>query len=163
MEGATSSTRIAIISAPSVFVQLHNMLSGAGDKADRPSITLLEHDSRFNVFPDFVYYDFEQPTKLDPAMKGIYDRLLVDPPFLSDDCQTKVAMTVRWLAKPAQKQATIADGARLVVCTGERMEPVIHRLYPGIRTTTFEPAHAHGLGNEFRTYANYESKSWAIR
>lgn len=25
---------------------------------------LLEHDQRFSVFPEFVFYDFQQPLKL---------------------------------------------------------------------------------------------------
>lgn len=33
-------------------------------KTDRPELTLLEHDSRFELFPEFVYYDFQQPLKL---------------------------------------------------------------------------------------------------
>ena len=156
-----------MISAPSVFVALQNILSvqqeDSQDAAQRPTIALLEHDSRFHVFPNFTFYDFEQPLKLDPALKGSFDRLLVDPPFLSTDCQTKVAMTIRWLAKPMHKGQSAEIRPRMVVCTGERMEQVVHRLYPDIKTTTFEPTHAHGLGNEFRTYANYESKSWAFR
>jgi hypothetical protein len=81
---------------------------------------LLEHDSRFSVFPEFVPYDFAQPIKLPgmtsrevpqsscvvllfiPAdqlsaavveLKGSADRIICDPPFLSEDCQTKGEIT----------------------------------------------------------------------
>jgi putative N6-adenine methyltransferase len=30
---------------------------------------LLEHDDRFGVFPEFVFYDFQQPLKL-PGKSG---------------------------------------------------------------------------------------------
>lgn len=30
----------------------------------KPQLTLLEHDNRFGVFPEFVFYDFMQPVKL---------------------------------------------------------------------------------------------------
>lgn len=33
----------------------------------KPSLALLEHDHRFGVFPEFVFYDFMQPVKL-PGM-----------------------------------------------------------------------------------------------
>jgi hypothetical protein len=68
---------------------------------DRPQVHLLEFDRRFEVFREFTFYDFEKPTTL-PSMnltldianiivefKGAFDRLLCDPPFLSEACQTK--------------------------------------------------------------------------
>ncbi len=50
------------------------------------------------------------------------------------------------------------DPTRLIVCTGERMESLVTKLYKpfGLRTTTYEPTHARGLSNEFYCYANFE-------
>ena len=63
-------------------------------------------------------------------------------------------MTVRWLSKEANAQHLV----KVIVCTGERMESLILKLYPGIQTTNFEPQHAQGrLSNEFRCYTNFES------
>lgn len=50
---------------------------------------MLEIDERFNVFKEFVHYDFEKALQLPAELKGSFDRIIVDPPFLSDDCQTK--------------------------------------------------------------------------
>lgn len=55
----------------------------------RPKLVLLEHDRRFSVFPEFVFYDFAQPLDLPAHLKGRADRLVCDPPFLSEDCQAK--------------------------------------------------------------------------
>ncbi|KAK7727865.1 Protein-lysine N-methyltransferase efm5 [Diaporthe eres] len=149
LDGATSETSIAVVSTPSVFVALKNIL---------PILTLLEHDYRFGVFSEFLFYDFMQPVKLPANLKGSVDRIICDPPFLSDDCQTKTALTVRWMAKPA------AD-VRLMVSTGERMEDLVTKLYRsfGIKTTDYEPAHARGLSNEFFCYANFDSEVWKWR
>lgn len=39
---------------------------------------------------DFITYDFTKPLRGLPAeLKGKFDRVLMDPPFLSEDCQTK--------------------------------------------------------------------------
>ena len=71
---------------------------------------------------------------------------------------------MRWLSKPSSP--TPAPQPRLIVCTGERMESLVLKLYgggggtTGVRTTTFEPAHARGLGNEFYCYANFECGAW---
>ncbi|KAL9075437.1 MAG: hypothetical protein Q9157_004016 [Trypethelium eluteriae] len=60
------------------------------EASERPMIVLLEYDERFGVFKqEFVHYDFQQPLKLPVDLKGSFDRLICDPPFLSEDCQTK--------------------------------------------------------------------------
>jgi hypothetical protein len=69
---------------------------------------LLEFDERFAVFKDdFSFYDYKQPIKLDgkapqqwldnrnannnkiASLKGSFDRIICDPPFLNEDCQSK--------------------------------------------------------------------------
>ncbi|KAL5404716.1 hypothetical protein PMIN06_012481 [Paraphaeosphaeria minitans] len=158
LEGATDDTRIAVVSAPSTFIQLKNLLA-SGAYTHKPYLTLLEYDTRFNVFKEFVPYDFEAPLKLPAELKGSFDAVIVDPPFLSDDCQTKAALTVRWLSRSWTPGSA---GVKLIACTGERMESLVTRLYAnvGVRTTDFEVRHAKGLSNEFRCYANFECGAW---
>ena len=72
-------------------------------------------------------------------------------------------MTVRWLSKPALLGAELPR-PKIVVCTGERMEELVLKLYPGIATTTFDPQHAQSrLSNDFRVYANFEDEAWSWR
>ncbi|KAL8697499.1 MAG: hypothetical protein Q9224_002281 [Gallowayella concinna] len=138
LKDSTNNTRIAIVSAPSVFIQIKNRLELTGNEgsvSDTPQVTLLEFDQRFSVFKEFVHYDFQSPIKL----PGERARLV----------SVDLALT------------TIAAEAQVVVCTGERMEELVHKLYRGIRTTTFRPKHAQGrLSNDFRCYANFESEVW---
>ena len=154
----TADSYIAVVSAPSVFLQLKN-LSTELEPSKRPQMTLLEFDDRFGVFKEFVKYDFEQPTKLPIELKGNFDIIICDPPFLSEDCQTKAALTARWLSKNSND---LASPVKMVVCTGERMESLIHKLYAkaGVRTTDFDVVHAKGLSNEFRCYSNFECDTW---
>ncbi|OLN87651.1 Protein-lysine N-methyltransferase EFM5 [Colletotrichum chlorophyti] len=160
LDGADDKTTIAVVSAPSAFVALRNLLNMRDQSLGRPKVILLEHDMRFNVFPEFVFYDFQQPFKLPAELKGSVDRVVCDPPFLSEDCQTKAAMTVRWMMKP-----DAGTEGRVIVCTGERMEGLVTKVYKalGVRTTTFEPKHARGLSNEFYCYASFECKDWKWR
>ncbi|KAK4156820.1 putative N6-adenine methyltransferase-domain-containing protein [Chaetomidium leptoderma] len=162
LDGATADMTVAVVSAPSVFVALKNILDATPPEEARPKLVLLEHDRRFAVFPEFVFYDFAQPLELPDHLKATCDRIILDPPFLNEDCQTKAALTVRWLSKPPS-----VDGQqpRLLVCTGERMEVIVLRLYKplGLRTTDYEPVHARCLNNEFYCYANFESDSWEWR
>lgn len=61
----------------------------SGEIKCRPQITLLEYDERFAVFKEFVRYDFEKAIQLPAELKGSFDAIICDPPFLSQDCQTK--------------------------------------------------------------------------
>lgn len=126
-------------------------------------------------------------------MKGTIDHIICDPPFLSEECQTKgetscttqistrdchltmpskAALTVRWLSRswgisPAasivcSKKPRANLASRLIICTGERMDTLVNRLYrpQGIATTSFMPEHAKGLSNEFCCYANFTCSDW---
>ncbi|MCJ1256360.1 hypothetical protein MMC24_004181 [Lignoscripta atroalba] len=79
LEGATRETSIAVVSAPSVFIQMKNLLAsqepctlfpkGLWRQASQAHPTtsrvcLLEFDGRFGVFKEFVHYDFQSPLKL---------------------------------------------------------------------------------------------------
>ncbi|KAI1826590.1 putative N6-adenine methyltransferase-domain-containing protein [Xylaria intraflava] len=156
LDGTSDDSVIAIVSTPSVFVALKKIMAGAGYTGPKPKTFLLEHDTRFAVFPEFVYYDFAQPFNLPANLKGTVDRMICDPPFLSEDCQTKMAMTMRWLARK-----TATEQPRVLVCTGERMAGLIAKLYGplGVRVTTYVPVHS-GLKNEFYCYANFECGAW---
>lgn len=163
LEDATESSAIAVVSAPSVYVALRNILAEQVTAA-KPKLRLLEFDRRFEVVgSDFEFYDFQNPLRLPASLKGQFDRIICDPPFLSEDCQTKTALTARFLAKtwsPSSEQVL-----RFISCTGERMESNILRLYQtiGVKTTTFEPEHSKGLSNEFRCYSNFECDVWKWR
>jgi hypothetical protein len=61
----------------------------SGEYKCRPEIKLLQYDERFAMFKEFVQYDFEKASQLRPEMKGVFDRIIYDPPFLSEDGQTK--------------------------------------------------------------------------
>ncbi|KAF2214194.1 hypothetical protein CERZMDRAFT_90289 [Cercospora zeae-maydis SCOH1-5] len=164
LKGATDSSAIAVVSAPSVYVALRNIIA-EDEKAPRPQLCLLEYDRRFKVVgSDFEFYDFQHPLCISPALKGKFDRIICDPPFLSADCQTKTALTARYLAKTWSDDES-REGLRFISCTGERMESTILRLYAkiGVKTTTFEPEHSKGLSNEFRCYANFECDTWSWR
>lgn len=80
-----------------------------------------------------------------------------------------VALTIRWLARPAATKAAAAvpgskPAFRMISCTGERMETLlVTKLYRslGLRTTDYEPVHARCLNNEFYCYANFECDRWS--
>lgn len=52
---------------------------------------------------------------------------------------------------------TPVEKTKLIVCTGERMESLVAKVYKafGLKTTSYDPVHARGLSNEFYCYSNF--------
>jgi hypothetical protein len=94
--------RIACISCPTLYRQLKSSMP------HNCSAVCLEYDTRFRIFgKDFVPYDYNQPLDLPPEFEGAFDIVVADPPFLSEECLRKTALTVRYLMKK-----------NVIVCTG---------------------------------------------
>ncbi|KAL7271207.1 Protein-lysine N-methyltransferase efm5 [Rhizina undulata] len=164
LDGAKEDALIGVVSAPSVYVKIQE-LKAIGRIPKNIKVHLLEFDERFNLFEDFIRYDFQQPFNLPAHLKNKFDRILLDPPFLSNDCQTKAALTVRWMTKPwtAPKKGGSSEpdpAVRIMVCTGERMRELVEKLYrpAGVRGTSFDVQHANGLSNEFMLYSSFQSE-----
>ncbi|CAG8516934.1 14017_t:CDS:2 [Racocetra fulgida] len=131
--------RVACISTPTVFVKLKSITP-----PPKRSIYLFEFDTRFDIYgSDFFQYDYKTPTKFRDCSKlrNTFDFIVVDPPFLSEDCFTKTMITVRWLGKK--------ETCKILLCTGAVMQDLADRLIKA-RMTSFYPQHQGGLANEFR-------------
>ena len=110
------------------------------------NLVVFEFDRRFDAFGDeFVFYDYNEPLNFNPDLVAKFDFLIVDPPFLSNECWTKTSQSVMSLAKPNSK---------ILVCTGLIMQPFIEAEL-NCFLTKFKPKHSNGLSNEFGCFANY--------
>ena len=75
-------------------------------------MTLFEYDERFSAFgSDFVSYDYKDPLNFPHKLIESYDLVIADPPFLSEECLTKTASTIKSLTK-----------GKILICTGEYLE-----------------------------------------
>ncbi|CCD27452.1 protein-lysine N-methyltransferase NDAI_0K02610 [Naumovozyma dairenensis CBS 421] len=165
LEGADEDTVIAVVSAPSVYAAIQKR---PDSEIPTKHIYLFEYDKRFELLAGkehFVFYDYKTPDEFDSDIKGKVDRLLIDPPFLNENCQTKSSITAKTLLAPKGdgNNAKTKNGVlkhRLMSCTGERMHEIISKVYPDTKITTFLPEHGNGLSNEFRCYANFECSHW---
>ncbi|XP_046697906.1 EEF1A lysine methyltransferase 1 isoform X2 [Silurus meridionalis] len=118
IQQAGKQGRIACISAPSVYQKLKQLESENVDGSHCVSAVLLEFDRRFTAY---------------------------DPPYLSEECLSKVAVTVKYLTK-----------SKILLCTGAIMEEHARKLMD-VKICSYLPKHNHNLANEFRCYVNYES------
>lgn len=70
---------------------------------------LFEFDKRFSIYgSDYVFYDYNEPMQFDKELLNSFDLVVVDPPFLSEECLTKSLETTKCLTKK-----------HMMLCTGE--------------------------------------------
>lgn len=100
--------RIACVSAPSVYQKLKQ---GVVDGSHLVTAVILEYDHRFAAYgDDFIFYDYSEPLALSSSVpEQSFDVVLADPPYLSEECLAKVALTIKYLSK-----------GKVLLCTGER-------------------------------------------
>ncbi|XP_062258546.1 EEF1A lysine methyltransferase 1 isoform X2 [Platichthys flesus] len=136
--------RVVCVSAPSVYQKLKQ---GVVDGSERLSAVVLEYDRRFATYgDDFIFYDYKQPLSLPPSLAPqSFDVVLADPPYLSEECLSKVAQTIKYLSK-----------GKVLLCTGAMMENLAKELL-GVKKCSFLPQHNRNLSNEFRCFVNYPS------
>lgn len=54
-----------------------------------------------------MFYDYKTPLEIPRTNANSYDLVIADPPFLSEECLTKTAVTIKYLAKQ-----------KIILCTG---------------------------------------------
>lgn len=93
-------------------------------------------------------YDYRKAstdnTYLD-EFEHFYDIIIVDPPYLSEECVQNVAITVDKLKKPTSE---------IILCSGDLVSDWAKQ-YLGLNKCTYRPQHVRNLANEFRSYANF--------
>ncbi|KAF9922091.1 hypothetical protein FBU30_007825 [Linnemannia zychae] len=150
LDNTDKDSLVCCISSPTAYVKLMSM-----NPPTQSNHFLFEYDTRFDVYGrQFIHYDYSHPLefRLAPELKSSIDFMVVDPPFLSEECLTKTLETVRFLLK---------EGGKVVLCTGAVMEAIAAK--DGLNLTTFHPGHQNGLSNDFRCYVNYKSERFPLK
>ncbi|KAH0568209.1 EEF1A lysine methyltransferase 1 [Cotesia glomerata] len=130
--------KIALISCPTLYRALKK---NAGSR----QIKIFEYDTRFSVYgSDFIPFDYKFPLHVPKEMASDFDLVIADPPFLSEECLTKTAVTIKFLSKK-----------NILLCTGSMMADLAERLL-NVNKCDFQPHHKNNLANEFSCYANFD-------
>lgn len=104
---------IACLSSPTAYKKLREL------KPDSVTLKCLEYDTRFQVYgDDFLLYDYKEPLKFPKDWKNWFDLVIADPPFLSEECLCKTAVSIKYLAKD-----------KIILCTGICIYFFIYNVY----------------------------------
>ncbi|PSN32513.1 EEF1A lysine methyltransferase 1 [Blattella germanica] len=136
---AGSNGKIALVSCPTLYKTLKS-------QSPNHEVSLFEFDKRFAAYgEDFILYDYKSPLDIPRHLAGRFDVVVADPPFLSEECLTKTAVTIKFLAK-----------SKIILCTGAKMEELACRLLD-VKRSEFQPRHKNNLANEFCCFINYDT------
>ncbi|EFA82444.1 hypothetical protein PPL_04869 [Heterostelium album PN500] len=137
--------RVLFLSTPSIFKAVYQ----DEQLASQLDFHLFEYDKRFQVFGErFRVYDYRDPLGFPKKYKASFDYICFDPPFLSQECMEKVALSINALSHANTK---------LLVLTGRIQWPHIQRLFANMRICKFVPEHPR-LQNDFFCCSNYASE-----
>jgi len=132
----------ALVSTPSVYFSL--------PEDARQRCKVLDYDRQWESDPGYVFYDFNAPVDLPPELRGAFDFVLVDPPFITHEVWTKYAETTRFLVR---------EGGRILCTTINENDGMMQELL-GTTPVLFRPS-IPNLVYQYSVYTNYSSEGLA--
>lgn len=139
----------AFISTPSLFFAL--------PRAERTNCRVLDIDMKLAASSpkEFVYYDYNSPSKIPDELRGAFSAVVIDPPFITKDVWEKYAQAAKLL---------LAGGAGLVMATTvvENASLLEELLGPGLKPNAFLPSIPH-LPYQYALYTNFETPEFSVR
>ena len=137
----------AFLSCPSLYFALK-------DDTVRQLSKVFEYDRQWDKDPGFVFYDYNKPEEFNIALYGEFDVVVIDPPFITEECWKCYAETARRLLAPGGKVicTTIVENegimAELLGCTPVAFRPSIPNLVYQYNTyTSYHPTKHLEVGN----------------
>eukprot|EP01062_Namystynia_karyoxenos_P061979 TRINITY_DN5478_c0_g1_i1.p1 TRINITY_DN5478_c0_g1~~TRINITY_DN5478_c0_g1_i1.p1 ORF type:complete len:428 (+),score=197.77 TRINITY_DN5478_c0_g1_i1:90-1286(+) len=134
---AQSSKGAAFISTPSLYFSLPE-----GEL--RSKCKVLEFDRQWEKDPGFVFYDYRKPEEVPIALFGAFDYIVIDPPFITEEC---------WKAYAATARLLLAEGGKLLCTTIAENAPFMKGLL-GVERVEFRPS-IPSLVYQYETFTNY--------
>jgi hypothetical protein len=138
--------RVAFVSCPSAYIAAREIVD------DETEPMVFEFDRRFgDEYGDaFCFFDFNHPEKIPEDLRGTFDYVMADPPYLDPNCMRLTIEAMRLLAR---------DPETTPMCYNSGAVMAEHvAAFAGWRECRFHPEHASNLQNEFSCFTNYDAK-----
>ena len=127
---------MACVSTPSIYFSL--------PPSQKANATLFDLDEAFARRSSFVKYDFDYPEAIPEPLRGTFDLVVIDPPFITQEVWEKYAEAARLLLVPE---------GRLILSTICENEAMLQALL-GVHPVEFRPS-IPNLVYQYSFYANY--------
>lgn len=138
---SSETKQIALLSCPSLYEDMTKTNSNA-------NVLLFEFDDRFSIYKEhFIHYDYtlaDDENYLSDYNQS-FDIIIADPPFLSEECISKIALLIKRFARVDTK---------IILCSGEKVHEWAKQ-FMDLDECNFKPKHNRNLANEFTSFANF--------
>ena len=169
-EQAGDNRVIAFLSTPSLYFSMPEPI--------RARSFVLDYDKKWEADRGFVFYDFNEPEALPPALLHSCDIIVIDPPFITHEVWQKYAVTARLLAVAADCANTGRQGkgpgpgpgqgtdspkapAKVLGTTVIENGPLLLEIL-GLSPTAFQPS-IPNLVYQYNLFTSYESSVFAVK
>jgi hypothetical protein len=85
----TQAIKIAFLSTPSLYFSCSPEF--------RTNCKVFDYDKKWENDKGFVHYDFNSPLDMPTDLKGAFDMVVIDAPFITSDVLGKYATTTKYL------------------------------------------------------------------
>ena len=113
-----------------------------------------QFDKSWESCSGYHFYDYNDPTKVDESCRGVFDLIVIDPPFISQSVWENYATTARLLGKNNEDTSIIA--------TTVDENAVLMKALFNCKPTLFRPSIPH-LVYQYSVFANFSSNVLAER
>ena len=152
-ESGLAEVGVACLACPSMFKALRAIGVPLWIR-----LVLFEVDPRFSVFGDaFVLYDYNRPLDFPAALRGTFDVIALDPPFLQRACLAAFADTVASLKRVSGAGEPVEGCTRVLLCTGTVMARAARELL-AVHPVRLHVGHANRLSNPFSLFVSYDDE-----
>mmetsp|Transcript_20915 Transcript_20915/g.37665 ORF Transcript_20915/g.37665 Transcript_20915/m.37665 type:complete len:251 (-) Transcript_20915:55-807(-) len=100
--------KVAFVSTPSLFFSLTT--------EQRRECAVLDYDRKWESDPGFVFYDYNEPESVPEEIKGTFEMLVIDPPYITREVWAQYAITAKLLLAPNGRilLSTVAENAEMM-------------------------------------------------
>ncbi|CAM6128232.1 unnamed protein product [Calypogeia fissa] len=135
-----NATKVAFLSTPSVYFSLE-------DQQLQQCSFFFDLDTQWAKFPNFVRYDYNQPSAIDESLHHVFDCVVIDPPFITSEVWEKYAETARLL---------LSNEGKIILSTTAENAEMLKRMLQ-VEPQVFQPSIPH-LVYQYLFYTNFPTK-----
>jgi len=140
-------SRVAFVSTPSVYFSLT-------DAGLKQRSRFFDIDKKWEKDPCFVYYDFNDPEGFPEELKGQFDMVVIDPPFITRQVWEKYQQTAKVLVKDPSKYLVLNSTVQ------ENLSMMQDLFGSDIEATKFQPSIPH-LVYQYHFFSNFKPEALA--
>mmetsp|Transcript_5369 Transcript_5369/g.11800 ORF Transcript_5369/g.11800 Transcript_5369/m.11800 type:complete len:264 (+) Transcript_5369:59-850(+) len=141
----SEGTRVAFISTPSLFFSL--------SLKEREQSALFDFDTSWESCSGYHFYDYKDPANVKEECLGVFDLVVIDPPFITQSVWENYAITAKLLAKGDTSEQ------RIIATTVNENDILMKDLF-GCKPAAFQPSIPH-LVYQYSVFTNFPSSALA--